>query len=187
VNQVTTSNARARRGWPYTPNGKTRKGGGGYAADAGAARSIAAETTGPDLLQQIQLASWGQFRRLVERSRIGCRRDLAVAELREHLEYLAAGWEHAAARSLIPVECMHELDFVVTVIALASGGVDLTAADDFGPAFKLPPFDDNRFAFLATIRTLAAILRDFAAIDGCPVVESLGFGHAVRPFIAEAG
>ena len=79
-----------------------------------------------------------------------------------------------AARSLVAVECVHELDFVVTVIALASGGVDLTAADDFGSAFKLPPFDDDRFAFLATIRTLAAILRDFAAIDGCPAVESLG-------------
>ncbi len=142
---------------------------------------------GPDLLQQVQLASWCRFRCLVERSWIGCRRDLAVAELGEHLEHLTAGGEHAAARSLVAVECMHELDFVVTVIALASGGVDLTAADDFGSAFKLPPFDDDRFAFLATIRTLAAILRDFAAIDGCPAVESLGFGHAVRPFITEAG
>src|SRR5262245_42949092 len=56
------------------------------------------------------------------------RGDLAVAESCEHLQDLAPGRERAAVVALILVHRLHERDFLVRVIALAGGWVDLPAA-----------------------------------------------------------
>ena len=64
------------------------------------------------------LAAW-------QRSRFG---DAAVAERAENLQHLAPRRERAAVLALVPVHRLHELGFVVVVVALAGRRVDEPAA-----------------------------------------------------------
>lgn len=51
-----------------------------------------------------------------------------VAERANHFEDFAAGGKHTAIDALIVIECVHELDFVVAVVAFAGRWIDLSAA-----------------------------------------------------------
>src|SRR5439155_20217376 len=55
-------------------------------------------------------------------------RDLAVAQSSQHFQHLAPGGERPAVVALVLIHCFHELDFVIGVIALAGGRIDLPAA-----------------------------------------------------------
>src|SRR5262249_6624327 len=70
--------------------------------------------------------------------------DLAVAQGAEHFEHLAPGGERPPVVALVLVHRLHEDDFLVAVVALAGGGVDLPAA----------------FAALAPVLAAAAIHGD---------------------------
>src|SRR3954471_3839093 len=80
--------------------------------------------------------------------------DLAIAEGAQHLQHLAPGRERPAVVALVLVHRLHEGDFLVVVVALAGGRVDLAAA----------------LALLAAVLAAAAIDRDgdalLAAVDG---------------------
>src|SRR5262249_4412613 len=60
-----------------------------------------------------------------ERGRLG---DLAVAEGAKDFEHLAPGRERPAIVALVLIHGLHELNFVIAVIAFAGGGVDLASA-----------------------------------------------------------
>ena len=58
-----------------------------------------------------------------------------------HLENFAPRGELAAAFALVVVHGLHEIDFVVGVIALAGRRIDLPAAFDFAAALTRAAFN----------------------------------------------
>src|SRR5687767_8926190 len=54
--------------------------------------------------------------------------DFAVTHGPKHFEHFAPGRERAAIVALVLVHRLHEVDFVVVVVALAGGRIDLPAA-----------------------------------------------------------
>src|SRR5258708_38329381 len=67
------------------------------------------------------------LQRLVARQR-GRLGDAAISEGAQHFQHFAPGREGAAVVPLVAVHRLHELDFVLGIILLAGGRIDLTAA-----------------------------------------------------------
>src|SRR5262249_59455447 len=82
----------------------------------------------------------------MDRSRFG---DLAIPQSAEDFQDFAPGREGTAVGALIEVHRSHELDFVVRVIALAGGGIDLPAAFPLAAIFAAPPFEGGGNVLLA--------------------------------------
>lgn len=91
---------------------------------------------------------------------------LAVAETSNNFENLATGREHAAAGTLVIVQCVHELQFFARIITFASRRIDLSPAVDLGPPFYGPPFDSDRFGFLSSVALCSAFTGSGTSIDG---------------------
>lgn len=108
----------------------------------------------PDLLRSVDFG-FGLRRRV----------HLRIAQAAKNFEHFAARGEHAAAGSLVAVERVHEFNFVVVVVPLAGGRVDLPAAVHFLAALKLAAFDSDRGGPNATF-TAAPVFLVAAAIDG---------------------
>lgn len=104
-------------------------------------------------------------------------RALDVAEAAYYFEHFAARGEHAAAGALVLVERVHEFDFVVGVVALAGGGVDLAAATDFHAPLQVAPLDGDGYGLDATVAGLATFNGPVATVDGNLSCILLEFRH----------
>ena len=84
-----------------------------------------------------------------------------IPEIANHFEDFAASGKHSAAGTLVCLQCLHELDFVVGVFALASGRIDLAASIYLDSPFQFPSFDSDGASFIR--RSSARRSVDFSA------------------------
>ena len=68
-------------------------------------------------------------------------RQSAVTQVAEDLQHFAAGGRSPTAGPLVGVHGVHELDFIIGVVAFARGRVDLASAVDLGATFELARLD----------------------------------------------
>src|SRR5262249_11328752 len=80
----------------------------------------------PEMLRSLRLDGGAILER--QAGQLGRLGDLAVAERMEHFQHLAPRRERSAIVPLVLVHRLHEDDFVVSVVALAGGRINLPAA-----------------------------------------------------------
>src|SRR5438876_6187894 len=86
------------------------------------------------------------------------RSDSNISQVSNHFEDFAAGWKHPPAGPFVGIERVHEFDFVIAIVAFASGRIDLAATLHLHPPLALfPSFSGDRHVLLAPLFALAAV------------------------------
>lgn len=87
------------------------------------------------------------------------RRELHIAQVTNDFEDFAASWKHPTASSLVFVHRVHELYFLLAIVAFAGSRVDLTPALDFFATFR------------SGLRSLRSGVFSFATISLRPTID----------------